>query len=520
MSSSRWDPDPETGMHRDAARVLAASTAAVRARRLAEVHDLQVLLEWADLHAADPTQGPLGRAARRIGNVLVRVGGEGTPGVQDFCLGEIALARRTGVTASRNALADALDLVHRLPLTWRVCTAGEAEVGIARRVAKISRHLPADRVGVVDSAVARMIATNPGGRVLDVAEAKVIEADPALHQERVEAEQRRRYVAFTRSDETGLRTIIARVKAGDALWVQATIERVSEIIAPSHPDLGADELRSEAFSWLARPAELLALLLEHTTAEHLETDEQDRVAGPDEPTELHRAIALPQELLGALRDHDLSALRPRATLYVHLAASALRPARAETCTCGGEPAGGVARVEDLGPFNLEQLPDLLARTRLRITPVLDLSDRVRSTAYEHSEALRDRVHLLTGGDYWPFATSTTRRVDYDHPTPYDHDAAEPPDPPAQTGTHNSGPLGRRHHRWKTHAGYRARQCGENRYVWLSPHGLAFLVDHRGTRRIDPDEARMMFEAPRGVDIHTSDVRVELDVPDRATTDDY
>ncbi|QIK67865.1 hypothetical protein G7072_17285 [Nocardioides sp. HDW12B] len=142
MSSQRWDPDPETGLHRDAARVLADSTAAVRSRRLAEVHDLDVLLEWADLHAADPTHGPLGRAARKVGNVLVRVGGEGTPGVQDFCLGEIAMARGTGVTATRNALADALDLTHRLPRTWAVCRAGEAEVGIARQVAKISGTCP------------------------------------------------------------------------------------------------------------------------------------------------------------------------------------------------------------------------------------------------------------------------------------------------------------------------------------------------------------------------------------------
>ena len=531
MSSQRWDPDQETGLHRDAARVLAASTAAVRSRRLAEVHDLGVLVEWATLHAADPTQGPLGRAARRVGNVLVRVGGEGTPELQDFCLGEIAVARGTGVTATRNALADALDLVHRLPLTWRVCSAGDAEVGIARRVATISRHLPADRVGVVDAAVARMITTHAGGRVLDVAAAKVIEADPALHHERVEAEQRRRYVAFTRTDETGLRTIIARVRAGDAVWVQATVERVCEVIAPSRPDLGADELRSEAFGWLARPAELLALLLEHTDAEtgHSEAEppeppeppepSEPELAGPGEPAVLNRAIAFPRDLLDALRDHDLAALRPAATLYVHLSTSALRSARTTACGCActgtrthvaSDHHGGVARVEDLGPFGLEQLPDLLARTRLRVTPVLDLSDRVRSTAYEHSEALKERVHLLTGGDYWPFATSTARRVDYDHPTPYDHDAVEPPDPPTQTGTHNSGPLGRRHHRWKTHAGFRARQCGENRYVWLTPHGLAFLTDHRGTHPLDPEQARAIYDAPAGVDVYPSDLRVQVD----------
>ena len=55
--------------------------------------------------------------------------------------------------------------------------------------------------------------------MLAVAEAKIIEADPVLHQERAEAERRRRYVSSSRTDEFGLRTVIARVEAGDAVWV-------------------------------------------------------------------------------------------------------------------------------------------------------------------------------------------------------------------------------------------------------------------------------------------------------------
>ena len=238
----------------DAGGLLAAASEAVRARRVAEVRDLEVLAQWAGVHSGDPEPSR---------DALVQLGGEGTPRVQEFCLGEIALARGTGVTATMNATADTLDLVHRLPETWALCVAGEAEIGVARRVAKLSRHLPADRVGVVDRAVARIIAGEAGGRVLAVAEAKIIEADPGLHQERVEAERRRRYVSSSRTDEFGLRTVIARVEAGDAVWVEAIVARVAEILAPRHPDATADELRSIAFGWLARPAELLQLLLEH-----------------------------------------------------------------------------------------------------------------------------------------------------------------------------------------------------------------------------------------------------------------
>ena len=215
-------------------------------------------------------------------DALVQLGGEGTPGVRDFCFGEISLARGTGVTATQNAMADTLDLIYRLPETWGACLAGVADLYVARRVAKLSRHLPADRVGVVDRAVAAIIGRESGGRVLAVAEAKIIAADPVLHEERVEAERGRRYVSSGRSDEYGLRTVIARVEAGDAVWVEATVARVAEIITDRHPDASADEVRAIAFGWLARPAELLQLLLEHRDPQEeldLEAQPGDGVPG-------------------------------------------------------------------------------------------------------------------------------------------------------------------------------------------------------------------------------------------------
>ena len=254
----------------DASGLLAAASDSVRARRLAEVRELQVLAAWAALHSGEPTD----RWDR-----LVQLGGEGTPLVQDLSLGEIALARGSGVMATHNAIADALDLIHRLPLTWARCATGE-----------------------VDRAVARVIGRESAGRVLAVAEAKIIEADPALHEERVEAERRRRYVSSSRTDEFGLRTVIARVEAGDAVWVDAIVARVAGIIAPRYPDASPDELRSIAFGWLARPAELLLLLLEHR-------DQQETLDLGEDVTPA-RATAFPADLLHALREADLTPLGP------------------------------------------------------------------------------------------------------------------------------------------------------------------------------------------------------------------
>ena len=519
MAAASVDPMNSDLLDLDAKAILAAATEAERASRLAEVAKLELLSAWAAIHSTDPTEGPEGHVARRLGNVLQQVGGDGTPGVQDFCLGEIALARGAGVTATSNMLADVLDLEHRLPLTWAVTRRGECEVWVARKVAKLSRHLPADRAHVVDSAVSRMIASEAPGRVLQVAEAKVIEADPDLHEQRCEAERRRRYLGLGRTDEYGLRTLIAKLEAGDAVAVDATVHRVAEIIKPLHPDSSPDELRVIAFGWLARPAELFILLLEHAQSDleadadsdHDADDHADADAGfdseaetDDEPDldqpepesepepEPARAFAFPADLLDALRDIDLTPLAPKAVLHVHLHEAALHGTDA------------VARVEGFGPVTLAQLTELLRGSVVKVQPVKDLSNRVRYTAYEHPESLRDQVHLVTNGDYWPWATSTSRTVDLDHPVPYKHSGhgetgREPP--PGQTGSHNSGPLGRRHHRWKTHAGYTARQCGEGRYVLLSPHGLAFLIDHTGTRPIHPEKARMIVDAPVGVDIY-------------------
>ncbi len=484
------------------AGLLDAANVVVRRRRLLEVDELDVALAWADVHSGDAPGG------------LVAFGGDGTPWVQDHCLGELALARSMGVAATSNAIADALDLRHRLPLTWAAMRTGVIDAWVPRRVAKMSRHLPFDRVGVVDRAVARMVGREAAGRILAVAEAKIIEADPGLHQRRVEEEQRRRYVSQGRVDEYGLRTFIARIDAADAVWLEATVSRVAEILTPLHEGLDAQEVRAIAFGHLARPAELLMLLLEHLdpdddllagmgnlpdhatntdstsgTDPDTDTDAGDQSELESEPVSeegegegvLNRAMALPAAALAALQAANWSTMAPRAVLYVHLHETALHGTDA------------VARVEGLGPVTSSQLRVLLAGARVSVKPVIDLADRIRSTAYEHPEALKERVHLITGGDYWPWATSTSRNVDFDHVTPYDRDG-----PPGQTGTHNSGPLGRRHHRWKTHAGFRAVQVGVGEYVWTTPHGLCFLVDHAGSRSIDPRAAAVLINAPAWV----------------------
>lgn len=439
-------------------------------RRAADVEDLQVVAAWAEVHSTDPRRDS--ESGRRVWaeDRLVHPGGEGTPGVREFSIPELAMAREVGVSACERDLADVLDLTYRLPWVWVATLELACPVWLARKVARLSRRVPADRIGIVDGAVAGAIRSEAPGRVLAICEAKVIEADPTAHAARVEAQRRRRYVALSRADEVGLRNVFARVEAGDAVWIDAMVDRLADLLADRHPDAGRDELRSIAFGWLARPAEVLQLLLE------AQGDSQ----------EVTRATAFPADLLPALAAARPERFRPRAHLYVHLTDLALAGL-----------AAPVARVEGVGPVLADH--HLFSGCRVRVTPVVDLAERVDLNCYEHPTWLAERRRLATPGDCFPYANAVpglARRSDLDHPTPYD-----PLGPPGQTGMHNSAPLGRRHHRWKTHAGYQSRQVGTTRWVWRSPHQRYYLVDHDGTHRLEQPTGELIFDAPRGVEIY-------------------
>ena len=431
----------------DASATLSLAEEVLRRRRRAELDDLLVAAHWAALHSTDPRYE--GGTRVWAEDRLITIAGEGSPRLREFCIAELAMVRQVHPLTGQALIADALDLQHRLPLVWARVASLDAEAWVARKVASMSRAVPLAVVEVVDRAVAAIIGTESPTRVLAVAQAKIIEADPAGAAEKAEAERRRRYVTLSQADEHGLRHVIARVTAGDAHWVDVMVDRVADVLVRDHPDLSRDELRSIAFGWLARPDDLLQLL------------QGDSVATRP-------------------RRH-----RDKAVLYVHLH---------EAAVVG--PVAGVARVEGLGPVAVDRLRELVGHADITVTPVKDLTDRVRLSCYEHPMDLKERVQLITGGDRFPYAGGEGAGADFDHPTPFRSHA-----PPGQTGTHNSAPLGRRHHRLKTHAGYISRQCGDGRYVWRTPHGRYFLVDHRGTRPLDAVSGAMIREAPPGVDVY-------------------
>ena len=471
-TSPRPQQPPQASEEASARTLLDCAIQTLRTRRLAEVTELELAIEWAVVNGHP----------RDDRDPMVTPGGDGTPSVREHAIAELAMARETHPATTRALIADGLDLAHRLPRTWAVVQAGECEPWVARKVAVHSRALLSEQVGRVDRAVAKAIGGHAPSTVLEIARAKVIEADPETHRAERERSRHERYVHLSRADEFGYRHVIARVTAGDATWLDALVDRVADIltITMGH-DHNHDELRSIAMGWLARPVDLLKLLLEHTDPSDLSGDERPAWA----PEHLGETV----DRLCSLPARKQAKLRGRGRLFVHITDEALR-----TDT-------GVARVEGVGPIDVRQLHEVLGHADVTVTPVLDLRMRRRVDAYEHPEVIKDHVWVQSGGDCFPYTPRSATRdgVDYDHAIPYDDTG-----PPGQTGPHNSGPLRRSHHRTKTHSGLTTRVVGPGRHLWRTPHGQAFLVDHTGTTRLTEMQGGAMADAIEdGVELYLS-----------------
>ncbi|GAA4081420.1 DUF222 domain-containing protein [Nocardioides kongjuensis] len=441
-------------------QLLHAAEGRVRVARQVEVDKLELLLAWADLHSGDPQAEPGAVPVRFGGPRLIILGGDGTPEVQDLALVEIAIARHEGVLTTRNALADAFDLRHRLPAVWAGVKAGRCEMWVVRKVARWSRKLDRHQARIVDDAVAAALDEAPA-RILAIAEAKIIEADPAAHAKRISDNRRGKGVWYPKPrpgaqvEETentaGLGTVFARLDEADAIEHAAMVEHLATALAehaapPAEGEepLGMDHWRAEAFAMLADPAAVLAFL--------------HGVEADPEPSSA-----------------------PAAEIVVHVAQQS------------DGTLGPLARVEGLGPRLLDQVRDLLRRhAHATLTPVIDLHTGRSVNGYEHPTDVKKRTELRTIGDVFPHATGLFTRhgraPDHDHTTPYDKNG-----PPGQTGDHNDTPLSRHHHRAKTHLGYTVLQLGPDKWVWGTPHGLHRLVTGSGTTTITRAEYHLLEE---------------------------
>ena len=520
----------------DAGDSLAAAGRLHRVRKAAESDIFRLAAHVADLYNPDshpegPRRGALpGRERTR------RFGGEGTPLVWEFAVADLAVELEMSTGGARFLIQHALDTRHRLPRIWdRVC-AGEVKVGYARHVAQQAHHLSLEAAARVDAAVAE----SADGRITwsrfeDLVAAKVIDADPAAAAAKEAEAAARQFAKATRSGEHGMKGFYLRSTTGVIARFDATVAYLADVLKALGDRDNEDLRRVKACLIMANPTtaiEVLAAFANHRSqqdaapsattgsgADPVPVDSDDVVIGEgdlhpslndaDDPepcptctgtgdpavfTKPFRPGDIKPNATGEGFTVDWSKLLPSVTLYLHLSQDTII-----------RDTGGVARWEGEGPISAQYIRDYLGlHHRFVIQPVIDCANMAPVDAYEIPHRHRVAVHLRTPADSFPYSSNTTRDVDIDHTV-----AHVPPEKGGVSGQSrlgNYGPLTRFHHRIKTHGPWEARQPFPGIYIWRTPMGQHYLVDHTGTRKIsDPERATAIREKRR----HNPDLAMQV-----------
>jgi Domain of unknown function (DUF222) len=497
----------------DAAGTLAAAEDNEHALTTAEIRRLQIAAHWADLHPGDAiTQSRIPGTEHPI-----RLGGDGTPTIADFCPAELGCVLRISDGSAAKLIGDALDLRHRLPKIWTAALAGQAPAYQARHIAAATRHLTKDQAGFVDARLAPSLGALSWNRLHTLVEAAIYEADPAGADQRATQAAQERFVRLGRSSEHGLKMIIARATAGDAIWFKATIDRIADILTRQGDDDPVEIRRSKAIGILAQPAQALQLLCQH------QNDDSD---GPEEPPDLAEEpdlaeqsdlaeepaqddhdgddVACPEDADMAgntgLADNDCPISDPQTAppappVAAHQAVT-VSPGPG-TAACRGvcpSQRRSPQRRHRCGPGRTGRSGAIEPATHDPRRPLQHQCETdISVDSYEIPASLREQILLRNPADVFPYAAAVSRSIDIDHTIPYLN-----PDkggPPGQTRIGNLGPQLRRHHNYKTHGGWQVGQPEPATWLWRAPHGRIYLVNTTGTHPLgDSQFAQAIWRA--------------------------
>ena len=255
--------------------------------------------------------------------------------------------------------------------------------------------------------------------------------------------------------------MFVRAEAPAVIRFDGTLDRVADSLGILGDLRSKDQRRAAALGWLANPQATLDLFDQAATTTSI----------PWKPHQAHHRRG-DTHAGKSTRGH-----RPPST-----STSPTTPSTpASTPTAHQGPGWRGWKGSDPSPSN--RLTDWLSNSRVTVKPVIDLTHQIPVDGYEIPNRVREAIHLMSPVDCFPYATCTSRTGDLDHTTPYRR-----PDeggPPGQTRIGNLGPLTRRHHRTKTFGHWTLNQVWPGVFVWRSPHGHHYLVDHTGTSRAQP-----------------------------------
>jgi hypothetical protein len=363
----------------DAAATLRVVVEQRRRQDRAAAEELRAVAHWADLHrlaadevvgAVDPDiandlcrRGIAGEDVSVLGREAeLRLSGQGAFLVEEFAVAEVAAVLGMSEHAGRSYVGQAVELRDRLPRLWDRVMSGELPAWKARQVAEQTIPLNREAAAYVDAQLAGFAHKVSFGRIVSCVEAAALRHDPELAAERARAAAEKRGV-WVEDRIDGTSEISAVTGTPDARAFDAALDQVATALGGLGSPDTRDVRRSRAVGVLADPQYALELTTSGTAAgtdARTRSDDKGRAGSPSRHTS-------------------------GPVVHVHLHTDALT----------GVATGHVARVDDVGPRALEAveqwLADLAPGSVVKVTPVVDLSERISVDAYEVPDRLRRQV---------------------------------------------------------------------------------------------------------------------------------
>jgi hypothetical protein len=425
---------------RSTAPVLSRLSAGIQARNQLLVEEWAAIVEWASDHIVT---GPEGAATITEGylDTGIPIAGDGAPLVSEFALMELVAVLGRTPDGGKAYVGRVIECAWRLPNVYDAVVTGRLAPWRAERIADLTHALSAEAAAFVDRQLWN--ASGVGWAQLErlVAEA-VLRYDPdKAETERAKAADQRHF-DISDVDEHGLVHLDALLDAADGHDLDQAVARRAAVLGRLGDESSLDVRRSKAAAELARHDLSLDLLI------------------PDPDT---------GEVVATVPGRKV-------VLNIHVTDTTITAA-------GKSPfVNPVGRWEEgRCPITSAQIREWLRarHTTIIVRPVIDLADHVPVDSYEIPDRHKTRVQLRDHTCRFPHCTRPATRCDLDHHQPWDQGGATCPC--------NLVPLCRRHHRAKTHSRWRYDTPTPGSYVWTSPTGHRFRVDHRGTHPIHPPD---------------------------------
>ena len=370
-----------------------------------------------------------------------------TSGLNDQEREEIAAALRISPNSAQYRINTATLLVQHLPETTRALADGSISTAQANIIARETAPLiygGADKsiVAVVESKALAKAEFSTPQQLSAMLRKAITHISPKEHEERfASAREERRVVCYPERD--GMATISALLTAPDARLVMRSLEL--KLREESIGLKNADQRRADAF---------VQFFLENDKSNSKSENEKSQSKGKKQNIDASSEVSRGQrEGIGKKVNNNAMTINVIVDLPTLLGF-----------------AENPAELSGYGP-----IPATLARElatshgwRRFITDPLtgELLD-VGREKYSPPQALVDFINARDKTCRFPGCTRAAELADIDHAIPWDEGG--------KTSRENLGVLCRRHHRLKTHGGWKISSNADGSCTWISPYGKEYFV---------------------------------------------